>query len=83
MLTSTNAQEEDDELRGLAGLTIANCVENPRNRRMFRFYGGIDKAVAILSTAVGAQTYVCFCTPVLCSLCVLCVALFFTLFLFL
>lgn len=45
-------EAEDDRLQGLAALTIANCAKYPRNRRMVRFYGGIEKAVALLRAGV-------------------------------
>lgn len=45
-------EAEDDRLQGLAALTIANCAKYPRNRRMVRFYEGIEKAVALLRAGV-------------------------------
>ncbi|EDQ87886.1 uncharacterized protein MONBRDRAFT_37775, partial [Monosiga brevicollis MX1] len=40
--------DENDEIKVNAALTLANCAENPRNRRMVRFYGGIGRGVALL-----------------------------------
>jgi hypothetical protein len=41
-------QDENETLRCLAALTIANCAADARNRRTVRHAGGIEKLVALL-----------------------------------
>eukprot|EP00049_Salpingoeca_infusionum_P018505 m.357558 g.357558 ORF g.357558 m.357558 type:complete len:722 (-) comp17865_c0_seq1:200-2365(-) len=47
LLSSSNPQ-----ITALAGDTIANCAQYPRNRRMVRFYDGITKCVKLLQIGV-------------------------------
>ena len=44
-----------DQLKCLAAITISHCARFPRSRRMFRYYGGVPKAVELLR--IGAQDH--------------------------
>ncbi|EGD77746.1 hypothetical protein PTSG_12803 [Salpingoeca rosetta] len=46
-------ESPNDQLKCLAAITISHCANFPRNRRMFRYYGGITKAVELLR--IGAE----------------------------
>src|SRR5688572_16377868 len=49
-LASVIVQDDNEQLKCVASLTIANCAQLARNRRMVRRHGGIEKLVNLLAT---------------------------------